>query len=221
MFDIQKELAKLPDKPGVYIMKDKNGSVIYVGKAKVLKNRVRQYFQESAAHSPKVEAMVDKIAEFEYIVTDTEFEALILECNLIKDKKPRYNVLLKDDKTYPYIKITVNEEFPRIYMTRRVEEDGARYFGPYPNVQSIRDTINLIKKIFPIRTCKRVLPRDIGKSRPCLNFHIKQCLGPCTGQVSMEEYQAVVRDVCCSGWKKDTIIRSWSFRYTMRLKAGF
>ena len=146
MFDIQKELAKLPDKPGVYIMKDKNGSVIYVGKAKVLKNRVRQYFQESAAHSPKVEAMVDKIAEFEYIVTDTEFEALILECNLIKDKKPRYNVLLKDDKTYPYIKITVNEEFPRIYMTRRVEEDGARYFGPYPNVQSIRDTINLIKK---------------------------------------------------------------------------
>jgi excinuclease ABC subunit C len=196
MFDIQQELAKLPDKPGVYIMKDKNGSVIYVGKAKVLKNRVRQYFQESAAHSPKVEAMVDKIAEFEYIVTDTEFEALILECNLIKDKKPRYNILLKDDKTYPYIKITVNEEFPRIYMTRRVEEDGARYFGPYPNVQSIRDTINLIKKIFPIRTCKRVLPRDIGKSRPCLNFHIKQCLGPCTGQVSMEEYQAVVRDVC-------------------------
>src|SRR5690606_10890506 len=139
MFDIQQELTKLPDKPGVYIMKDKNGSVIYVGKAKSLKNRVRQYFQDSAVHSPKVEAMVAKIAEFEYIVTDTEIEALILECNLIKDIKPRYNVLLKDDKTYPYIKITTNEEYPRIYMTRRIDDDGARYFGPYPNVQSVRE----------------------------------------------------------------------------------
>ncbi|HPV02194.1 MAG TPA: excinuclease ABC subunit UvrC [Clostridiales bacterium] len=196
MFDIQQELAKLPDKPGVYIMKDKNGSVIYVGKAKVLKNRVRQYFQESAAHSPKVEAMVARIAEFEYIVTDTEFEALILESNLIKDKKPRYNIMLRDDKTYPYIKVTVNEEYPRIYMTRRLEEDGARYFGPYPNVHSIRETINLIRKIFPIRTCKRVLPRDIGRERPCLYYHINQCLGPCAGLVSKEEYHVVVRDVC-------------------------
>ena len=207
MFDIQQELAKLPDKPGVYIMKDKNGSVIYVGKAKVLKNRVRQYFQDSAAHSPKVEAMVAKIAEFEYIVTDTEFEALILECNLIKDKKPRYNILLKDDKTYPYIKVTVNEEYPRIYMTRRVEGDGARYFGPYPNVHSIRETINLIRKIFPIRTCKRVLPRDIGRNRPCLYYHIKQCLGPCAGHVDKKEYQAVVRDVCSFlDGKQDAII---------------
>ncbi len=207
MFDIQQELSKLPDKPGVYIMKDKNGSVIYVGKAKVLKNRVRQYFQESAVHSPKVEAMVARIAEFEYIVTDTEFEALILECNLIKDKKPRYNIMLRDDKTYPYIKVTVNEEYPRIYMTRRLEEDGARYFGPYPNVHSIRETINLIRKIFAIRTCKRVLPRDIGKERPCLYYHIKQCLGPCADLVSKEEYQAVVRDVCSFlDGKQETII---------------
>lgn len=208
MFDIQQELTKLPDKPGVYIMKDKNGSVIYVGKAKSLKNRVRQYFQDSAVHSPKVEAMVAKIAEFEYIVTDTEIEALILECNLIKDIKPRYNVLLKDDKTYPYIQITTNEEYPRIYMTRRIDDDGARYFGPYPNVQSVRETINLIRKIFPIRTCKRVLPRDAGKNRPCLYYHINQCLGPCSGHVSREEYQEVVRDVCSFlDGKQDAIIR--------------
>jgi excinuclease ABC subunit C len=196
MFDIQEELKKLPDKPGVYIMKDKNGSVIYVGKAKVLKNRVRQYFQSSAAHTSKVDAMVARVKEFEYIVTDTELEALILECNLIKDIKPRYNILLKDDKSYPYIKITMNEEYPRIYMTRRVENDGARYFGPYSNVISVRETINLIKKVFPIRTCKRILPRDIGKSRPCLNYHIGQCLGPCSGRVGSEEYRSTVIDIC-------------------------
>lgn len=207
MFDIHEELKKLPDKPGVYIMKDKNGTVIYVGKAKVLKNRVRQYFQSSAAHTPKVEAMVAKIKEFEYIVTDTELEALILECNLIKDIKPRYNILLKDDKNYPYIKITMNEDYPRIYMTRRVENDGARYFGPYSNVFSVRETINLIKKVFPIRTCKRILPRDTGKSRPCLNYHIGQCLGPCAGHVGMEEYRAAVRDICSFlEGKQDAII---------------
>jgi excinuclease ABC subunit C len=207
MFDIQQELSKLPDKPGVYIMTHKHGSVIYVGKAKVLKNRVRQYFQDSAAHSPKVEAMVAKIAEFEYIVTDTELEALILECNLIKDKKPRYNVLLRDDKTYPHIRITVNEEYPRIYMTRRIDDDGARYFGPYANVHSVRETINLIRKIFPIRTCKRILPRDIGRDRPCLYYHIKQCMGPCTGFVDREEYRAAVQDVCSFlDGKQDAII---------------
>ncbi len=207
MFDIQEELKKLPDKPGVYLMKDDTGTVIYVGKARVLKNRVRQYFQTSAAHTPKVTAMVAKIKEFEYIVTDTELEALILECNLIKDKKPRYNILLKDDKSYPYIKITMNEEYPRIFMTRRVEKDGARYFGPYSNVISVRETIGLIKKVFPIRTCKRVLPRDIGKSRPCLNYHIGQCLGPCSGKVEKDEYRAVVRDICSFlDGKQDVII---------------
>lgn len=207
MFDIQEELKKLPDKPGVYLMKDETGTVIYVGKARVLKNRVRQYFQASAAHTPKVAAMVAKVKEFEYIVTDTELEALILECNLIKDKKPRYNILLKDDKSYPYIKITMNEEYPRIFMTRRKEKDGARYFGPYSNVISVRETINLIKKVFPIRTCKRVLPRDIGKGRPCLNYHIGQCLGPCSGKVGVEEYRAVVRDICSFlDGKQDEII---------------
>ena len=207
MFDIYEELKKLPDKPGVYLMKDETGTIIYVGKARVLKNRVRQYFQASAAHTPKVSAMVSKIIEFEYIVTDTELEALILECNLIKDKKPRYNILLKDDKSYPYIKITMNEEYPRIFMTRRVIKDGARYFGPYSNVVSVRETINLIKKAFPIRTCKRSLPRDIGKSRPCLSYHIGQCLGPCSGSVDKEEYRGVVIDICSFlDGKQDAII---------------
>ena len=196
MFDIQEELKKLPDKPGVYIMKDENGTIIYVGKAVVLKNRVRQYFQTSANHSAKVTAMVAKISEFEYIVTDTELEALILECNLIKKHKPKFNILLKDDKNYPYIKITMNEDYPRMFMTRRVDRDGARYFGPYSNVFSVRETMNLIKKVFPIKSCKRELPRDIGKGRPCLNFHIKQCLGPCTGNVDKEEYAVLMRDIC-------------------------
>jgi len=196
MFDIQEELKKLPDKPGVYLMKDENGTIIYVGKAVVLKNRVRQYFQSSAAHTPKVTAMVARIAEFEYIVTDTELEALILECNLIKDLKPKFNILLRDDKTYPYIKITMNEDYPRVIMTRRVEKDGARYFGPYSSVFSVRETIRLIKRIFPLKSCKKVLPRDIGKGRPCLNYHIKQCLGPCSGNVDKEEYRSVMRDIC-------------------------
>lgn len=196
MFDIQDGLKKMPDKPGVYIMKDEKGTIIYVGKAVVLKNRVRQYFQASANHSPKVQAMVAKIAEFEYIVTDTELEALILECSLIKKHKPRFNILLKDDKNYPYIKITLNDEYPRILMTRKVEKDGAKYFGPYSNVFVVRETINLLKKIFPIKTCKRILPRDMGKARPCLNFHIHQCLGPCSGNVDREEYRALMKDIC-------------------------
>ena len=207
MFDIQEELKKLPDKPGVYIMKDESGTIIYVGKAVVLKNRVRQYFQSSATHSPKVVAMVAKISEFEYIVTDTELEALILECNLIKKVKPKFNILLKDDKNYPYIKVSMNEDYPRMLMTRRVDKDGARYFGPYSNVFSVRETMNLIKKIFPIKACKRELPRDIGKARPCLNYHIKQCLGPCTGNVDREEYRAVMRDICLFlDGKQDAII---------------
>ena len=207
MFDFQEELKKLPDKPGVYLMKDENGAVIYVGKARVLKNRVRQYFQLSAAHTPKVAAMVAKISEFEYIVTDTELESLILECNLIKELKPKFNILLKDDKNYPYIKITMNEDYPRILMTRRVESDGARYFGPYSNVFSVRESINLVKKLFPIKTCKRILPRDIGKSRPCLNYHIKQCMGPCTGKVDKETYHALMLDVCSFlEGKQDVII---------------
>ena len=196
MFDIHEELKKLPDKPGVYIMKDENGAIIYVGKAVVLKNRVRQYFQASANHSPKVLAMVAKVREFEYIVTDTELEALILECNLIKKHKPRFNILLKDDKNYPYIKMTMNDEYPRILMTRRVDKDGAKYFGPYSNVFSVREAINLVKKIFPIKTCKKVLPRDTGKERPCLNYHIKQCMGPCTGKIDREEYRSMMKDIC-------------------------
>lgn len=207
MFDIQEELKKLPDKPGVYIMKDESSTVIYVGKARVLKNRVRQYFQSSTVHIPKVAAMVAKISEFEYIVTDTELEALILECNLIKKFKPKFNILLKDDKNYPYIKVTMNEDYPRMIMTRRVDKDGGRYFGPYSNVFSVRETMNLIKKVFPIKSCKRELPRDIGKGRPCLNYHIKQCLGPCTGNVDKEEYRAVMRDICSFlDGKQDAIV---------------
>ncbi len=196
MFDIQEELKKLPDKPGVYIMKDVNGIVIYVGKAVVLKNRVRQYFQNSANHPPKVCAMVSRIHEFEYIVTDTEVEALMLECNLIKKYKPKYNILLKDDKHYPYIKVTMNEQYPRILKTRRVEKDGAKYFGPYSSAFAVNDAIDTIKKLFPIKTCNRNLPKDIGKFRPCLNFHIKQCLGPCQGEVNREEYRNMMKKIC-------------------------
>lgn len=196
MYEIQEELKKLPDKPGVYIMKDREGQVIYVGKAVVLRNRVRQYFQASAAHPPKVAVMVSRIGSFEYIVTDSELEALILECNLIKKYRPRYNILLKDDKNYPYIKVTMNEEYPRLLFTRRVEKDGSKYFGPYSSAGAVRETIALIKKIFPVKTCAKKFPRDIGKERPCLNFHINQCLGPCRGEVGKDEYRAMMKDVC-------------------------
>ncbi|WHH60524.1 excinuclease ABC subunit UvrC [Petroclostridium sp. X23] len=196
MFDIQEQLKNLPDKPGVYIMKDQENNIIYIGKAKILKNRVRQYFQSSKNHSPKVQSMVSNIAEFEYIVTDSELEALVLECNLIKKHRPKYNVLLKDDKHYPYIKITLNEEYPRVLITRRTEKDGAKYFGPYTSTTAVRETIDLIKKVFWIRTCKKVFPRDIGKERPCLNFHIKQCLAPCQGNINVESYRQMFKDIC-------------------------
>lgn len=208
MFDIQEELRKMPDKPGVYLMKDKKGKVIYVGKAVVLKNRVRQYFQSLSGQSPKVRAMVPLIKEFEYIVTDSELEALILECNLIKKYKPKFNVLLRDDKSYPYIKVTMNEDYPRVIMTRRVQKDGGKYFGPYTNVAAVKETLRLLKKLFPMKTCNKVLPRDIGKDRPCLNYYIHQCLGPCQGNVDKEEYRAVMKDICSflSG-KQDEIIK--------------
>ena len=168
MFDLEEQLKTLPDKPGVYIMKDKNGEIIYIGKAVSLKNRVRQYFQSSRSHSPKVRAMVDNIEDFEYIITDSELEALILECNLIKKHRPKYNILLKDDKHYPYIKVTVNEDYPRVVMTRKMEKDKARYFGPYSGAHAVRETIEIIKKLFPIRTCKKALGKAV-KDRPCLN----------------------------------------------------
>ena len=196
MFDIQEELKKLPDKPGVYIMRDANGIVIYVGKAVVLKNRVRQYFHQSVNHPPKVQAMVAKISEFEYIVTDSEVEALMLECNLIKKYKPKYNILLKDDKHYPYIKVTMNEEYPRILKTRRVERDGAKYFGPYSSGFAVNDAIDTLNKLFPIKTCNKKLPNDIGKFRPCLNYHMKKCLGPCQGEVNKDEYREMMRKIC-------------------------
>lgn len=207
MFDIKEELKKLPEKPGVYIMKDETGSIIYIGKAVILKNRVKQYFGKTVKH-PKVAAMVLRIREFEYIVTDSELEALILECNLIKKHKPKFNILLKDDKNYPYIKVTMNEEYPRIIMTRKMEKDGARYFGPYSNVTAVRDTIGLLKKLFPIKTCNKVFPRDIGKERPCLNYHIYQCLGPCRGDVGMEEYRSLMKDICSFlGGKQEGIVK--------------
>lgn len=196
MFNIQEELKKLPDKPGVYIMKDANGIVIYVGKAVVLKNRVRQYFHQSANHPPKVQAMVAKVSEFEYIITDSEVEALMLECNLIKKYKPKYNILLKDDKNYPLIKVTMNEEYPRILKTRRVERDGAKYFGPYSSGFAVNDTIDTLKRLFPIKTCKMKLPNDIGKSRPCLNYEMKRCLAPCQGEVNKDVYNEMMKKIC-------------------------
>lgn len=192
MFDIKEELKKLPDKPGVYIMKNEFDEIIYVGKAKILKNRVRQYFQRSARHSPKVLNMVKNIKSFEYIVTDSEIEALVLENNLIKKNEPKYNIMLRDDKTYPYIKVTVNEMFPRLFITRRHVRDKARYFGPYTNSTAIKETLELIHKIFPIRRCRKKFPQEIGKQRPCLNHHIGQCKAPCNNMISKEEYDKYI-----------------------------
>ena len=188
---IQQALAVLPDKPGVYLMHDAHGKVIYVGKAVVLKNRVRSYFRNLASHTPKVRAMVEKIAEFETIVTSSEVEALILECNLIKKYRPRYNIMLKDDKTYPFLKVTVNEDFPRIYVTRRQQRDGAKYYGPYADVGAMHDTVKLLRTMFPLRTCRKMNP-----DRPCLNYHIKRCLAPCAGYVSRDEYGNMIKSVC-------------------------
>ena len=188
MFDIEEELKKLPAQPGVYLMHDEKDEIIYVGKAISLKNRVRQYFQSSRNKTAKIQQMVSRIARFEYIITDSELEALVLECNLIKEHRPRYNTMLKDDKAYPYIKVTVSEDFPRILFARTMKKDKSRYFGPYTSAGAVKDTIDLIHKLYQIRTCSRNLPRDIGKERPCLNYHIRQCGAPCQGYVSKEAY---------------------------------
>lgn len=196
MFDIQEHLKQLPAEPGVYLMKDKFDNIIYVGKAKVLKNRVRQYFQSSKNHSSKVKSMVKNIDKFEYIITDSELEALILECNLIKKYKPKYNVLLRDDKTYPYIKITTNEDFPRVLKVRKVIKDKAKYFGPYTNTTAVNDTLDIIKNTYPIRTCNVDIERAIKTNmRPCLNLHIKRCIGPCTGNITKEEYNKMIEEI--------------------------
>ena len=195
MFDFEYHLKNLPFKPGVYLMKNSLGEVIYVGKAKILKNRVKSYFQNSKNHSEKVRVMVKHIAEFEYIVTDSEMEALILECNLIKKYSPRYNILLKDDKFYPFIKITINDDFPRVFVTRNYSKDGSKYFGPYTNGTAVYETISLINKIFPLRTCKLLIKEGGEKVRPCLNYHIKKCFGPCGGYINKEEYGKMIKDV--------------------------
>lgn len=191
-FNIEEELKKLPASPGVYIMHDRHDEIIYVGKAISLKNRVRQYFQESRSKTAKIEKMVSRIARFEYIITDSELEALVLECNLIKEHRPRYNTMLKDDKTYPYIKVTMDEVFPRVLFSRTMKKDKCRYFGPYTSAGAVKDTIDLIHKLWKLRTCTRRLPQDIGKERPCLNYHIKQCQAPCQGYISQEEYGKAV-----------------------------
>ena len=192
MFNIEEELKKLPSLPGVYIMHDKHDTIIYVGKAISLKNRVRQYFQKSRNLGIKKEQMVEQIERFEYIVTDSELEALVLESNLIKEHKPKYNTMLKDDKNYPFIKVTVGEDFPRIMTARSMKKDKAKYFGPYTNAGAVKDVIELTRKLYHLRTCSRVLPRDTGKERPCLYYHIKQCDGPCQGYISREDYRAKV-----------------------------
>lgn len=189
--NIKNALAVLPEKPGVYLMHDASGKVIYVGKAVVLKNRVRSYFRNLASHTPKVKAMVAKIAEIETIVTSSEVEALILECNLIKKYRPRYNISLKDDKTYPYLKVTVQEDFPRLYVTRRQLRDGARYYGPYADAGAMHATVKLLRSMFPLRTC-----RKMNVDRPCLNYHIKRCLAPCAGYISKADYHKMIKSVC-------------------------
>ena len=187
--NIREKLALLPDSPGVYIMKDARGRIIYVGKAVVLRNRVRQYFQHNSSHSPKVKAMVSHIADFEFIMTGSEIEALILECNLIKKHHPHYNISLMDDKTYPYVKVTLLEAFPRVFLTHRVTKDGSRYFGPYTDVTAVRESLKLLRKIFPLRTCRQF------PDRPCLEYHIKRCLAPCVGRITKEEYGEIIREV--------------------------
>lgn len=187
-FNLEEELKKLPAKPGVYLMHDAKDEIIYVGKAVSLKNRVRQYFQSSRNKTAKIMQMVSRIARFEYIITDSELEALVLECNLIKEYRPRYNTMLKDDKSYPYIKATVNEDFPRLLFARVLKKDKAKYFGPYTSSAAVNDTLDLMRKLYQIRTCSRVLPRDIGKERACLNAHLKQCSAPCQGLISKEDY---------------------------------
>lgn len=194
MFNIEEELKKLPASPGVYLMHNAQDEIIYVGKAISLRNRVRQYFRESTNKTAKIQHMVSNISYFEYIVTDSELEALILECNLIKKHRPRYNTMLKDDKTYPYIKVTVYEEYPRILFSRDMKKDRSRYFGPYTSAGAVKETIELLRKIYKIRSCRKKLPEDIGKGRVCLNYHIKQCDGPCMGYISSEDYKKSVNE---------------------------
>lgn len=189
--NIRRSLAVLPEKPGVYLMHDAEGKIIYVGKAIVLKNRVRSYFRNLASHTPKVRAMVAKIAEIETIVTSSEIEALILECNLIKKYRPRYNISLKDDKTYPYLKVTIQEDFPRLYVSRKRIKDGAKYYGPYADAKAMHATVKLLRSMFPLRTC-----RSMNTDRPCLNYHIKRCLAPCAGYITKSEYKSMVDSVC-------------------------
>lgn len=207
MFVIEEELKKLPAKPGVYIMHDEKDEIIYVGKAVSLKNRVRQYFQSSRNKGLKIEQMVTHISRFEYIITDSELEALVLECNLIKEHRPKYNTMLKDDKSYPFIKITVNEAYPRVLFARRMKKDKAKYFGPYTSSGAVKDVIDLVQKLYQVRNCSRVLPRDIGKDRPCLYYHMKQCDAPCQGTISQEEYRKKISQVLrfLNGDFKETI----------------
>lgn len=206
MFDFEYQLKVLPEKPGVYLMRNSLGEIIYVGKAKILKNRVRQYFQNSKAHTEKVKAMVSNVSEFEYIVTDTEMEALILECNLIKKYRPRYNILLKDDKYYPFIKITMSEEFPRVFVTRNMVKDGAKYFGPYTDGSAVRETMELIKKVFPVRNCRKLIKDGVSKDRPCLNYQIGLCCAPCAGLITREDYNKIIAEVVDLLSGKDTSI---------------
>ncbi len=195
MFIIEEELKKLPGKPGVYIMHGEKDEIIYVGKAISLKNRVRQYFQSSRSKGAKIEQMVTHITRFEYIITDSELEALVLECNLIKEHRPKYNTMLKDDKSYPFIKVTVNEPYPRVLFARRMKKDKARYFGPYTSGGAVKDVIELVRKLYQVRSCNRTLPRDTGKDRPCLYYHMKQCDAPCQGYISQEEYRKNISKV--------------------------
>ncbi len=195
MFDIEEELKKLPAKPGVYIMRDSQDAIIYVGKAIILKNRVRQYFQNSRNLTPKIRQMVGRIDHFEYIITDSEMEALVLECNLIKEHRPKYNTMLKDDKTYPYVRITINEVYPRVLFSRELKKDKSKYFGPYTSAGAVKDIIELLRKIYKIRTCNRNLPKDIGKERPCLYYHMGHCDAPCQGYISEQDYRANIEAV--------------------------
>ncbi len=196
MFNLEEELKNLPEKPGVYLMHSADGNVIYVGKAKILKNRVRQYFRSSKSHTPKVRAMVANISYFEYIITGTEIEALVLECNLIKKYRPKYNILLKDDKAYPYIKVNMQNDYPNIQVSRALKNDGARYFGPYIGKGTIKNNLEVVQKIFKPPVCGRKFPQDIGKGRACLNYHIQNCFAPCTGRVSKEEYRRIYEEIC-------------------------
>ena len=209
MLTLEEKLKNLPDKPGVYIMKDRYNEIIYVGKAINLKNRVRQYFQASRNQHPKVAAMVERIENFEYIITDSELEALILECNLIKKHRPKYNVLLKDDKSYPYIKVTVNEEFPRLMVVREIKKDGARYFGPYTDIGAVNRTIEIMQSIFKIRNCNKNISKIKGRERPCLNYHIEKCMAPCRGNISSGEYKDIIKSICMVlDGKQEELIKS-------------